>query len=117
MVLRIGSSGSVSDLSLTAYENRMRLKSAIQSGALPTLAIDVPPAVFDALAKSDTWVTDDDIWRSILPSFPTQHLAYANQIRDAVARRKSEGAEMLMLFAVKEERTALLTLKGNVSDH
>ncbi|KAL5519904.1 hypothetical protein ACEPAG_1564 [Sanghuangporus baumii] len=100
-----------------AYENRMRLKSALQSGALPTLAIDVPPPVFDALAKSDAWVTDDDTWRAILPSFPTQHLAYASQIREAVARRKCEGAELLMLFAVKEERMALLTLKGNVSDH
>ncbi|THH07415.1 hypothetical protein EW145_g3399 [Phellinidium pouzarii] len=74
------------------------------------LAIDVPPGVFDALARSDAWVTDDDAWRSILPGFPTQHTTYASQIRDAVARRKNDGAEFLILFAVKEERVALLSL-------
>lgn len=93
------------------------MKSAIQSGTLPTIAIDVPPVVFDALARSDIWVTDDDAWRTILPGFPTQHSGYANQIREAVARRKNEGAEMLMLLAVKDERVALLNLKGSSSDH
>ena len=89
----------------------------MQSGILPTLAVDVPPPVFDALTRSDAWVTDDEAWRTILTGFPTQHVAYAHQIREAVARRKNEGVEMLMIFAVKEERMALLTLKGNMSDH
>ncbi|KAI5119391.1 hypothetical protein M0805_005934 [Coniferiporia weirii] len=92
-----------------AYEKRVRLRSALQSATSPMLAIDVPPGVFDALARSDAWVTDDDVWRSIVPGFPTQHMTYANQIRDAVARRKSDGAEFLILFAVKEERVALLS--------
>ncbi|EJC97866.1 uncharacterized protein FOMMEDRAFT_143407 [Fomitiporia mediterranea MF3/22] len=100
-----------------AYEGRLRLKSAVQSGALPALAIDVPPTVFDALSRSDTWIADDDAWRAILPGFPTQHISYANQIREAVSRRKSEGVDLLMLFAVKEERMALLNLKGGSSDH
>ncbi|KAH8114389.1 kinase-like domain-containing protein [Phellopilus nigrolimitatus] len=99
-----------------AYEKRMRLKSTMQSGSLPMLAIDVPPGVFDALMRSDAWVTDDDTWRTIASGFPTQHMVYANQIRDNVARRKIDGADYMILFAVREERMALLSFRGCVSD-
>lgn len=95
----------------------MRLKSAMQSGSVPTIAIDVPPAVFDSISRSDAWLTDDEAWRTILPAFPTQHMGYANQIRETILRKSDEGAEMIVLFSVKEERVGLLTLKGHNTDH
>lgn len=100
-----------------AYEKHMRLKSAMQSGSVPTIAIDVPPAVFDSISRSDAWLTDDEAWRTILPAFPTQHMGYANQIRETILRKSDEGAEMIVLFSVKEERVGLLTLKGHNTDH
>lgn len=100
-----------------AFEKRQQLKLAFQSGAIPSIAIDVPPSVFDALARSDAWVYNDEIWRTILQLFPTHHTSFANQIRDAVARRRSEGAEYVLIQAVKEERVLLLSLKGNSMDH
>lgn len=95
-----------------AFDKRVRLKNALQtSGTLPMIAVDIPPVVFDAIARSDAWVTDDDAWRAILSLVPSHQIAYALQVRDAVAKRRDEGgSEFVMLYAVKEERIALLNL-------
>lgn len=95
----------------------MRVKSALQSGNAPMLAIDVPPSVFDALSRNDQWVTDDEVWRALIAELPTLQLGYANQVREAVEKKRNEfvsgtGCEFLLLFAVKEERAALLTFSS-----
>ena len=87
----------------------MQLKTAMQSGNMPMVAVDVPPATFEAMTKNDLWVTDDDAWRSVASGFPTQHTAYASQIRECIARKKNDGIGFVILFAVKEERVALLS--------
>ncbi|KAG5641706.1 hypothetical protein DXG03_004410 [Asterophora parasitica] len=97
-----------------AFETGVELKSAFQTG-LPTLAVDVPPAVFDSMIRNSAWVTEEEAWKSILSAFPTPH-AYAHQVREAVAKRKAEGHRFLLLFAVREERVQLLNLSHNVRD-
>lgn len=92
----------------SAYENIHRLKSSMQSGSIPMVAIDAPPAVFEAMSKNDKWVDDDEAWRTIAQGFPTQHSGYGSQVRDMVARKKEEGVQFLFLFAVKEEKMALI---------
>ena len=92
-----------------AFETSTQIKSAIQSG-MPTLAIDVAPAIFDAMVKSQSWITDEDAWKPIAAAFPTQHSAYAQQLREAILKRRSEGHPFIFLFAVREERVQLLTL-------
>ena len=87
----------------------MQIKSTVQSG-LPTLAIDVPPAVFDCITKNSAWINEEDAWKPILAAFSNQQAAYALQIREAVARRKAEGCHYVLLFAVREERVQLLSL-------
>jgi translation initiation factor 2-alpha kinase 4 len=76
---------------------------------MPVLAIDVPPPVFEAITKSSTWVTDDEVWRPISSAFPTQQSAYAQHVREAVAKRKADH-HFILLFAVREERAQLLSL-------
>lgn len=76
---------------------------------MQVLAVDVPIAVFEALTKNAAWVNEDDAWRSIVVGFPTGQTAYAQQVRDAAARRKADGLKFLLLFAVREERVGLLT--------
>ncbi|KLO11482.1 hypothetical protein SCHPADRAFT_831061 [Schizopora paradoxa] len=94
-----------------AYDTFASLKSQMQSGSLPMLAVDVVPAVFEAMAASNVWVSDDDAWRKIAAQFPTSHTGYANQIHEAVEARKEEGAEFLLLFSCKDDRTALVSLQ------
>jgi translation initiation factor 2-alpha kinase 4 len=80
---------------------------------MPTIAIDVTPAVFDALTKSSQWLTDDEVWKGICATgFPAGHVAssYPGQIRDAVAKKKSEGFKFVLMYAVREERMQLLQL-------
>jgi translation initiation factor 2-alpha kinase 4 len=77
---------------------------------LPILAVDVLPGVFDAMARNSVWITDEEAWRAILNVFPAQHAAYAQQIREAAAKRKTEGHLFILLFAVREERVQLITL-------
>lgn len=87
----------------------MQIKSAVQSG-LPILAVDVPTSLFDAMMKSTTWITDDEAWKVIIGSFAPSHSAYAWQLREAVGKKKSDGYQFVLLFAVREERVHLLTL-------
>lgn len=95
-----------------AFETSKRVRSALQTGNMPTIAIDVPPAVFDALARSAEWLNDDsDAWKNVVAMFPPGHAGYAAQVRENVrARREEEGCLYVLLFAVREERVALLTL-------
>lgn len=86
----------------------MRLKSAVQTG-MPIIAIDVPSNVIEMMAKNDLWLTDDEGWRSISAGFPTMHSSYASQIREAVGKKKSDGWEFVLLYAVKEDKAVLLS--------
>ncbi len=85
-----------------------RVKSAMQTGGLPLIAVDVSTTIFESLTKNDSWVMDDEAWRPIAAGFPTPHAAYANVVREAVAKRKEDGCKFVLLFAVREERVALL---------
>jgi translation initiation factor 2-alpha kinase 4 len=92
-----------------AYEKAGHLKTAAQNG-LPMLAVDVPNAVFDTLMKNASWITDEETWKGITASMPTVYMAYAQQIREAAAKRKVEGFPYLLLYATREERMQILTL-------
>lgn len=75
---------------------------------MPMLVVDIPPASLALLAKSSTWITDDDAWKSISGTF-INHI-YAQQVRDAVAKRKADGYPFILLYATREERATLLQL-------
>ncbi|KAL1746128.1 hypothetical protein HDZ31DRAFT_81443 [Schizophyllum fasciatum] len=92
-----------------AFETSMKIKTSAQTG-MPTLAVDLPAAVFDAMVKSSQWITDEEAWRGIMALFPTQHSAYAQQVREAAAKRKEEGYAYILLYAVREDRIQLLAL-------
>lgn len=98
-----------------AFDTSVELKQSFQSG-MPTLAVDVPAAVFDLMTRSSAWITEEEPWKSLLSAFPTPQPAYANQIRDAVAKRKAEGHRFILLFAVREDRVQLINLSHNVRD-
>lgn len=91
-----------------AFEMGVQIKNAVQSG-IPVLAIDVPGTVFDLLSKSASWVTDDDAWKIVTTTFPTQNTGYAVQVREAAARKRADGHRFVLLFAVRDERVHLLT--------
>jgi len=93
-----------------AFETGVQLKNSVHSG-LPMLAVDVPPAVFEAMTRSSSWITDEEAWKVVLNTLPPQSSAYAQQIRDAASRRRAESHRFLILFAVREERAQLLTLQ------
>ena len=96
-------------ISCLAFETGVQLKNAVQSG-LPILAVDVPPLFFDSMARSGSWITDEEAWKIVLNTFPPQNTTYAQQIREAAAKRRAEGHRFLILFAVRDERVQLLTL-------
>lgn len=92
-----------------AFETSSELKSAIQGG-LPTLAVDVPPNVFDNITRNPSWISEEEAWKTVLTTFPTTMTAYAQQIRDAASRLKAEGYHFLLIFAVREGRIQVLKL-------
>lgn len=87
----------------------MDIRSSMQNG-MPTVAVDVSPDLFDVMVRNSNWVTDEEAWKPLAAAFAPQTSAYANQIRDAVAKRKAEGHRYVLLFAVKEDRVQLLDL-------
>ncbi|CCM05314.1 uncharacterized protein FIBRA_07528 [Fibroporia radiculosa] len=92
-----------------AFEAAVQVKNAAVSG-MPTLAIDLPLQVFEDMTKNTTWVLDEDAWRNLLSSTPSQHTAYVTQIREAILRRKADGHRFVILFVLREERVSLLKL-------
>ncbi|KIJ60152.1 hypothetical protein HYDPIDRAFT_139699 [Hydnomerulius pinastri MD-312] len=92
-----------------AYERGTHLKAATQNG-IPMLVIDVPNTVFDGLVRSSNWVHDEEAWKTIVASMPALQSAYAQQVREAAAKRKAEGHPFLILYATREERMQVLSL-------
>ncbi|KAJ7220218.1 kinase-like domain-containing protein [Mycena pura] len=92
-----------------AFETGREIEATVQAG-MPILAVDVLPAVFDIMIKSAAWLTDEEVWKALAAVFPVQQLAYAQQVREAAVKRKTEGHPYILLFAVREERVQLLKL-------
>ncbi|KAI0029609.1 kinase-like domain-containing protein [Vararia minispora EC-137] len=92
-----------------AFDYAIQIQSAAQSG-IPMVAVDVGPVTFDLLCKSPVWLTDDDAWKAVVSSFPIPNPSYANQIREAINRRRYDGARFVILFGVREERSHLMTM-------
>jgi eukaryotic translation initiation factor 2-alpha kinase 4 len=93
----------------SVFEATKRVKTSLSNG-MPTVAVDVPSTVFDAMTRNSSWVTEDEAWRQIANGVPTQHSPYAHQIREAVIKKKDEGHRFVLLFAVREEKVHLLNL-------
>ncbi|KAF9231990.1 hypothetical protein BU15DRAFT_90768 [Melanogaster broomeanus] len=92
-----------------AYDRGAHLKAAIQNG-MPMLVIDVPSTVFDSLVRSPNWINDEDAWKALVAPMPALQTAYANQVREAAAKRKAEGHAFIILYATREERIQVLSL-------
>jgi translation initiation factor 2-alpha kinase 4 len=101
--------GGKAFISATAFETGVEIKSAVQAG-MPLLAVDVPTGAFDCMVKNPAWLTDDDAWKPLVALFPPQQSVYAQQVREAAVKRKTEGHAFLLLFAVRDERVQLLNL-------
>ncbi|KAI0746241.1 Serine/threonine-protein kinase [Daedaleopsis nitida] len=91
-----------------AYDSTVALRNALP--ALRTIAVDVTTAVFDEMAKNANWLTSEEAFRSLAAGLPTQHAGYAQQIRDAVVRQKTDGHRYVLLYGIRQDRIALLTL-------
>ena len=77
---------------------------------MPTLAVDVPTAVFDTMCRSSAWLTEEETWKQLTSMFPTGQAGYAGHMREAFLKRKSEGWGWVLGFSVKEERMGLVPL-------
>ncbi|TFK91310.1 Serine/threonine-protein kinase [Polyporus arcularius HHB13444] len=91
-----------------AYDSAAALKNALST--VRTIAVEVSTAVFDEMAKNTNWLTSEDALRTISAGLPTQHAGYAQQIRDAVLRQKADGHRYVLLYGIRQDRIALLTL-------
>ncbi|KAI0696604.1 hypothetical protein BC835DRAFT_1341525 [Cytidiella melzeri] len=91
-----------------AVELRDALKNTMLQSTMPIVAVDVPTLVFEEMSKNTTWINDDNTWKQLQAIFPPQQSVYANQVREAVLRKKNDGCKFLILFLVREERASLL---------
>lgn len=92
----------------TAYDSAVALKNALPG--IKTVAVEVSTAVFDEMAKNSNWLTSEEALRTIAIGLPTQHAGYAQQIRDAINRQKADGHRYVLLYGIRQDRIALLTL-------
>ncbi|KIY47671.1 kinase-like protein [Fistulina hepatica ATCC 64428] len=91
-----------------AFEKGRQVKAAVPT--IPTLAVDVPAPVFDGMVRQSGWISDDDVWRALVTGQDI-HPMYAQQVREAVATRKSEGLSYIFLYAVREDKIQVLSLQ------
>ncbi|KAF5357565.1 hypothetical protein D9757_013020 [Collybiopsis confluens] len=93
-----------------AYDVSSDLKATFQSpNGMPVVAVDISSFLFDALTRNAGWLTDEDVWKSVVGEFSSA--GYAQQVRDTVAKKKLEGNSWILLVGVKEERVGLLNLR------
>ena len=92
----------------SAYDSAVALKTALPG--VRTIAVEVTTAVFDEMARNGNWLTSEDALRTIAAGLPTQHAGYAQQIREAVLRQKADGQRYVLLYGIRQDRLALLTL-------
>ncbi|RPD79604.1 Serine/threonine-protein kinase [Lentinus tigrinus ALCF2SS1-7] len=91
-----------------AYDSAAALKGALST--VRTIAVEVSTPVFDEMAKSSNWLSNDEALRTISAGLPTQHAGYAQQIRDAILRQKADGHRYVLLYGIRQDRIVLLTL-------
>ncbi|CDO76045.1 hypothetical protein BN946_scf184959.g3 [Trametes cinnabarina] len=91
-----------------AHDHSQALKNALPG--LRTIAIDVPTTVFEEMIKNMSWLSNEEALRTIATGLPAQYGNYAHQIRDAVQRQKTDGQRFVLLYGIRQERIALLTL-------
>ena len=93
-----------------AYDFSAAIHDAVTQSYIPTVGIDVPQKVFEEMRKSSGWLNDEDAWKTVVASFPTQESVYANQIRAAILDLKNDGCKFVILYAVREEQGYLLPI-------
>jgi len=93
-----------------AYDVSSDLKTTFQTpGGMPVVALDISSPLFDALSRNAAWLTDEETWKGLVGEFSSA--GYAQQVRETVAKKKSEGSSWILLVGVKEERVGLLSLR------
>ncbi|KAJ3758340.1 kinase-like domain-containing protein [Lentinula raphanica] len=93
-----------------AYDVSSDLKATFQSpNGMPVVAVDISSSLFDALTRNASWLNDEEVWKSLVGEFSSS--GYAQQVHEAVAKKKSEGNSWVLLVGVKEERAGLLNLR------
>ncbi|KAK0199520.1 kinase-like domain-containing protein [Desarmillaria ectypa] len=90
-----------------AHELGTKIHRAFMSN-MPMIVVDIPPTTLVALTRNNTWITNDEAWKLISPGF--NNYTYAQQVRDAVTKRKEDGFPFILLYASREERALLLQL-------
>ena len=96
--------------SSTMPQKRNPISSAYITSIASTVR-QLSAALFDAMARSAAWITDEEAWKPLAAQFPAQHAAYAQQLRETALKRKTDGAApYILLYAVKEDRAQLLAL-------
>ncbi|KAI0635341.1 Serine/threonine-protein kinase [Trametes polyzona] len=90
-----------------AYDHAVAVKNALPRTR--TIAIDVPTPVFEEMAKNSDWLNNDEVLRAIATGLPAQYGHYAQQVKEAVNRQKTDG-NYVLLYGIRQERIVLLTL-------
>ena len=92
----------------TAYDSASMLKSAMPG--LRIVAVEVPTSVFDEMAKNANWLVSEEPLRTIAALLPTHQSGYPQQVRDAILRIKTDGQRYVLLYGIRQDRIALLSL-------
>ncbi|KIY67256.1 Serine/threonine-protein kinase [Cylindrobasidium torrendii FP15055 ss-10] len=90
-----------------AHDLGVKVHKSLASN-IPMMVVDLTPACLATMTRSAAWITDDDAWKTVAPHFSSH--TYAQQVRDAVAKRQEDGFQFLLLYATREERMTLLQL-------
>ncbi|KAJ3727200.1 kinase-like domain-containing protein [Lentinula guzmanii] len=93
-----------------AYDVSSDLKATFQSpSGMPVVAVDISSSLFDTLTRNVSWLNDEEVWKGLVGEF--SNTGYAQQVREAVAKKKTEGNSWVLLVGVREERAGLLNLR------
>ncbi len=83
------------------------IRDAIQGPNHAVVGVDLHPAAWNAITASQTWITNDGAWRTLLDETPQLQKEVGVQLREYINTKRSGGASLVFLFSLRDEKLFL----------
>lgn len=83
------------------------IRDAIHAPNHSVVGVDLHPAAWNAITASQTWITNDGAWRTLLEETPQLQKEVGMQLREYINGKRSAGVSLVFLFSLRDEKLFL----------
>lgn len=86
------------------------IRDALQGSNQAVIAVDIPPAAWNAITASQTWITNDTAWKTLLDETPQLQKEVGTQLREQINSKRNSGQNLIFVFSLRDEKLFLYHL-------